>query len=395
MTTDPTSDAWRPAARVRSFHPSVFSAMTELAQRTGAINLGQGFPDTDGPELLLKYAAEALHDGRNQYPPAAGLPELREALAEHQERHGLRYGPEEVVVTTGATEAIAAAVLAYCGPGERLLTFDPCYDSYAAVAALAGAELVAVPLVPDGDGFALDAEALRAAAAARPARMLLLNSPHNPTGKAFTGAELEQIAAVCREFDLVVVTDEVYEHLVYDGRPHRSIAALPEMRDRTVVVSSAGKTLNATGWKVGWAIGPTRLTGPLLGAKQFLTFGSGTPLQYAVAQTLRSGPAFEEWVRSLRDGLRERRDLLRTGLGEAGLRTFRAEGGYFVLADVRSWNFEDDLEFCHRLPELAGVVAVPVSAFHQTPGAPRWLARFAFCKRPELLREAVSRLAAV
>ncbi|WP_338015601.1 aminotransferase class I/II-fold pyridoxal phosphate-dependent enzyme [Streptomyces sp. CB03234] len=389
--------AWEPAPRMRGFGPSIFSEMTQLAQGTGAINLGQGFPDTDGPDGLLKAAADAVGSGRNQYPPAAGLPELRAAVADHRTRHGLgpRYRPEdgEVVITTGATEAIAAAVLAFCGNGDRLLTFDPCYDSYAAVARLAGAELVPVPLGIDGDGFALDADALRAAAVSARARVLLLNTPHNPTGKVFTPAELAEIADVCREQDLVVVTDEVYEHLVYDGRAYETIAGLPGMRERTVVISSAGKTFSVTGWKVGWACGPAGLITPLLSAKQFLTFGSGTPLQDAVARVLASGEECDTWIRGLSCSLQRRRDLLREGLERAGLRTFRAEGGYFLQADIRSWGYEDDVTFCRELPGRAGVVAVPASAFYQGQDSPRWLARFAFCKREEVLREAVARLA--
>ncbi|MCP9943851.1 aminotransferase class I/II-fold pyridoxal phosphate-dependent enzyme [Streptomyces somaliensis] len=388
---------WAPASRVRDFRPSVFSEMTELAQRTGAINLGQGFPDTDGPGALLESAAEAIADGRNQYPPAAGLAELRAAVAEHRTRHGHgpRYRPDdgEVVITTGATEAIAAAVLAFCDPGDELITFNPCYDSYSAVADLAGADLVPVPLTPHDDGFVLDVDALRVAAASPRARVLLLNSPHNPTGKVFTPAELAEVAEVCRDFDLTVVTDEVYEHLTYDGLAHTTIAALPGMDERTLVISSVGKTFSVTGWKVGWACGPRHLTTPLLAAKQYLTFGSGTPFQSAAARVLSSGEC-DAWIQDLNRSLQRRRDLLREGLEQVGLRTWRAEGGYFVQADVRSWGAPDAVRFCRDLPGRAGVVAVPSSAFHQGNGAPRHLVRFAFCKREEVLREAVARLVA-
>ncbi|MFF3245846.1 aminotransferase class I/II-fold pyridoxal phosphate-dependent enzyme [Streptomyces sp. NPDC002870] len=370
---------------------SIFTEMTELARSTGAVNLGQGVPELASPPGLLKGVADAVLAGSNQYPPAHGFPALRDAVAAHQlRRYGLEYQPQgEVLVTTGATEALAAALLALCDPGDEVIAFDPCYDAYAADARLAGARLAAVPLVLDGDGFALDADALRAAVTPR-TRVLLLNTPHNPTGKVFRAEELEAIADVCREHSLTVITDEVYEHLVYnDGARHLPIAALPEMRERTVVISSAGKTFNATGWKVGWVCGPAPLVAAVGAAKQFLTYASGTPYQEALAHALGS---VEEWAAGLRDTLRGNRDLLSTGLAEAGLRPFRADAGYFVQADVRPWGYSDGVEFCRELPERAGVVAIPTSAFYLSAGAPAWLVRFSFCKREDSIRKAVVQL---
>ncbi|WP_338677685.1 aminotransferase class I/II-fold pyridoxal phosphate-dependent enzyme [Streptomyces sp. SCSIO 30461] len=374
---------------------SVFTEMTELARRTGAVNLGQGVPELDSPAELLKDVSDAVLAGSNQYPPAVGFPALREAVATHQlRRYGLDYRPDgEVLVTTGATEALAAALLALCDPGDEVIAFDPCYDAYAADARLAGARLVPVPLTldggGDGGGFALDPDALRAAVTDR-TRVLLLNSPHNPTGKVFTDDELEAIAALCVERSLTVVTDEVYEHLVYaDGARHRPIAALPGMRERTLVVSSAGKTFNVTGWKVGWVCGPAPLVTAVNSAKQFLTYASGTPYQEAIARALGS---VEGWAAGLRESLRGNRDLLGAGLTRAGLRPLRAEAGYFVQADVRPWGYDDGVRFCRELPERAGVVAIPTSAFYVGADAPSWLVRFSFCRSETSIRQAVERL---
>ncbi|MCA1224213.1 aminotransferase class I/II-fold pyridoxal phosphate-dependent enzyme [Streptomyces sp. 8L] len=381
--------AWRPAARVAGMGTSIFTEMTELARATGAINLGQGVPELASPPALLRDVADAVLAGANQYPPAAGLLALREAVAAHQERcYGLAYDPAaEVLVTTGATEALAAAVLALCDPGDEIIAFDPCYDAYAADARLAGATLVGVPLAVDGEGFLLDGDALRAAVTPR-TRALILNTPHNPTGKVFTPAELAAVAALCQEHDLTVITDEVYEHLVYTDRPHLPIAALPGMRERTVTVSSAGKTFNTTGWKVGWVSGPAPLVAAVNAAKQFLTYASGTPYQGALARALGS---VEEWAAGLRAELRANRDLLTEGLRAAGLRPFRADAGYFVQADVRPAGYRDGVAFCRELPGRVGVVAIPTSAFQLAEG-PRWLVRFSFCKRPAVLEDAVARL---
>ncbi len=383
---------WAPAARVRDMGTSIFTEMTELARRTGAVNLGQGVPELGSPETLLKGVVVAVISGNNQYPPAAGFPALREAVAEHQlRRYGLDYRPQgEVLITTGATEALAAALLALCDPGDEVLAFDPCYDAYAADARLAGARLVAVPLVSDGDGFALDADALREAVTTR-TRVLLLNTPHNPTGKVFTADELALIAEVAREHSLTVVTDEVYEHLVYNGLDHLPIASLPGMRERTLTISSAGKTFSVTGWKIGWVSGPAPLVAAVAAAKQFLTYASGTPYQEALAHALGS---VEEWAGSLRETLRHNRDLLSDGLTRAGLRPYRADAGYFLQADVRPWGYADGVTFCRELPERAGVVAIPTSAFYQSADAPEWLVRFSFCKREDSIHTAVEKLLA-
>ncbi|WP_230992632.1 aminotransferase class I/II-fold pyridoxal phosphate-dependent enzyme [Streptomyces endocoffeicus] len=372
---------------------SIFTEMTELARRTGAVNLGQGVPELASPDALLKDVAEAVLSGNNQYPPAVGFPALREAVAEHQlRRYGLDYNPAgEVLITTGATEALASALLALCDPGDEVLAFDPCYDAYAADARLAGARLVAVPLVSDGDGFVLDADALRAAVTAR-TRVLVLNTPHNPTGKVFTAEELAAIAEIAQEHSLTVVTDEVYEHLVYNGVAHLPIASLPGMRERTLTISSAGKTFSVTGWKIGWVSGPALLVAAVAAAKQFLTYASGTPYQEALARALGS---VEEWAADLRETLRHNRNLLSEGLTRAGLRPYRADAGYFLQADVRPWGYADGVTFCRELPERAGVVAIPTSAFYESADAPVWLVRFSFCKREESIRTAVEQLITV
>lgn len=387
----------------RAQETSIFTEMTELARRTGAVNLGQGVPDLDSPASLLADVSKAVLAGDNQYPPALGLPALRDAVAAHQRRrYGLVYEPAgsagsagEVLVTTGATEALASAFLALTGPGDEVVAFDPCYDAYPAGARLSGARLVAVPLVPDADGrFALDPDALRAAVTPR-TRVLVLNTPHNPAGTVFTRAELATIAEICAARDLTVVTDEVYEHLTYDGAEHVTIAALPGMRERTLTISSAGKTFNVTGWKVGWVCGPARLVAAVAAVKQWLTYASGTPYQAALARALDTA---EEWAAGLRQTLREGRDLLAGGLTRAGLRPYRAEAGYFLQADIRPLGLghEDGARFCRELPERAGVVAIPTSAFRHAAADPApWLVRFSFCRRHDALREAAERLSAL
>lgn len=371
---------------------SIFTEMTELARRTGAVNLGQGVPDLDSPPALLRGVADAVLAGQNQYPPAYGFPELRRAVAAHQQRrYALEYDPDgEVLVTTGATEALAAALLGLTGPGDEVVTFDPCYDAYPAGTRLSGAALVAVPLAMAGDGFALDADALRAALTPR-SRVLLLNTPHNPSGKVFTPDELATLAELCIEHDLTVVTDEVYEHLTYDDATHLPIAALPGMRERTLTISSAGKTFNVTGWKVGWLTGPAPLVAACTSVKQFLTYASGTPYQQALARSLAE---VEPWAEELRALLGGNRDVLRDGLAAAGLRPYRAESGYFLQADVRPWGYGDGFAFCRDLPERAGVVAIPTSAFRQAADPAPWLVRFSFCRRPDALHRAVTQLAA-
>jgi N-succinyldiaminopimelate aminotransferase len=371
-----------PAARLDGLGTTIFTEMTALAQRTGAINLGQGFPDADGPSEVVEAAVLALRGGENQYAPLGGVPALRDAVAEHQRAH---YGldPEDVLVTFGATEAIAAALLGLCDPGDEVVVLEPYYDSYAACIAFAGARRRPVTLRPPD--FRLDGQALRAAVGPR-ARMLLLNSPHNPTGRVLSRAELDLIAELCHERDLICLSDEVYEHLVYEGQ-HVPPATLPGMAERTLTVSSLGKSFSFTGWKIGWCSGPAELVAAVRRVKQYLTFAGGTPLQHAAAAALRLPPAR---LLALRDELRVKRNLLCRGLAEAGLDPLVPAGTYFVNADVGT----DAREFCRALPERCGVVAIPTAVFYDDPDAARTLVRFAFCKREELIVEAARRLAA-
>ncbi|MEU6488473.1 pyridoxal phosphate-dependent aminotransferase [Streptomyces sp. NPDC046887] len=378
------------------FGTTIFAEMSALAVTTGAVNLGQGFPDTDGPEEVREAAVRAIRDGRgNQYPPGPGVPELRAAIADHQRRfHGLSWDPDtEVLVTTGATEAIAAALLGLLEPGDEVVALEPYYDSYAACIAMAGGRRVPVTLRPhtgpDGDRFVLDLDELRAAVTDR-TRLLLLNTPHNPTGTVLTRAELTAIAELAVERDLLVVTDEVYEHLVFDPAGHLPIAALPGMRERTVSISSAGKTFSFTGWKIGWVTAVPALLSAVRAAKQYLTFVSGGPFQYAVAEALRLPDAY---FTELRADLLAKRDLLADGLAKAGFGVFRPQGTYFVTTDVRPLGESDGVAFCRALPERCGVVAIPNAVFydHRDAGAP--FVRFAFCKRTEVLQDAVKRLA--
>ncbi|MEV0399054.1 pyridoxal phosphate-dependent aminotransferase [Actinoallomurus sp. NPDC050550] len=379
--------------RMRGFGTTVFAEMTALAIRTGAINLGQGFPDTDGPAKLLETAAEAITGGANQYPPGPGLPELREAVAaQRAERYSLAYDPaDEVFVTVGATEAIAATILALVETGEEVVVFEPYYDSYAAIIALAGGVRRPVTLRPDAGRFTFDPDELRAAVTPR-TRVLLLNSPHNPTGTVFGREELEIIAEVCREHDLIAVTDEVYEYLTFDdtgeGTAHIPLATLPGMRERTVAISSAGKTFSVTGWKVGWITAPPQFVRAAQTVKQFLTFTASAPYQRAVAYALREE---HEWVEALRVSLRAKRDRLSEGLAGAGLTTFRPQGTYFAQADVRPLGFGDGREFVRALHERAGIVAIPTQVFYDSDAGDPYV-RFAFCKRDEVIDEAVERL---
>ncbi|WP_142052333.1 pyridoxal phosphate-dependent aminotransferase [Pseudonocardia kunmingensis] len=377
--------------RMRAHSSTIFAEMSALALRTGAINLGQGFPDTDGPASLLSDAAANIQGGINQYPPGIGIPELRAAVAEHQRRfYGLDVDPDTVLVTTGATEAIASAVLALCEAGDEVVTFQPYYDSYAATIALAGAQIRPVPLRPDGTSFAFDPDELRAAFSAR-TRVVLVNTPHNPTGTVLDREQLTLIGELAAEHDAVVVTDEVYEHMLYDGRPHIPMASLPGMAERTLTISSVGKTFSVTGWKVGWVHGPGELVAAVRAVKQFLTYVSGAPFQPALAAALGLPDAF---YAELAGDLQRKRDLLSKGLREAGLQVFDTAGTYFVVTDVTPLGFTDGAEFCWSLPERAGVAAVPVSVFCADPELGRSLVRFAFCKKDEVLAEAVSRLVA-
>lgn len=375
--------------RLRPFTSTIFAEMTALAVRTEAINLGQGFPDTDGPSGMLEAARDALFGGANQYPPGPGRPELRAAIARHRARYGTQYDPDsEILVTAGATEAIAASLLALTQPGDEVLVIEPYYDSYAASVAMAGATRRIVPLVSAGGRFALDVDALRAAVTTR-TRAILVNSPHNPTGTVFTRSELEAIARVCVEHDLIAITDEVYEHLVFDGGEHIPLATLPGMATRTVSISSAGKSFNCTGWKIGWVCATAELVAAVKAAKQFLTFVSGGPLQPAVAYALDREL---DWVERLRISLQAKRDRLSEGLTEAGFDVWPSAGTYFVCADVRPLGFTDASELAWRLPETIGVAAVPVSVFTDNPDNWKHVLRFAFCKRDEVLDEAINRL---
>lgn len=380
-------------ARLRPFASTIFAEMTALATATGAINLGQGFPDTDGPRAMLDVARAAIADGLNQYPPGPGMPVLREAIAADQAaRYGMSYDPDtEVLVTVGATEAISATLLGLVEPGQEVVLIEPYYDSYAAAVALAGGVRRTVPLVPDGAGFALDLDALRAAVGPNTA-MLVVNTPHNPTGTVLGAADLAGIAALAVERDLLVLSDEVYEHLVFDGAAHTPLASLPGMAERTVTVSSAAKTFAVTGWKTGWVCGPAELVDAVRTAKQFLTFVAGGPFQPAVAYALRHE---QGWVAEQRDTLQRKRDTLSDALRTAGFGVHASGGTYFVCADITPFGTTDGAAFCRALPGRIGVAAVPVSAFADDKAAWDHVVRFAFCKRDEVLTEAAERLASL
>jgi len=373
--------------RLQPFGTTIFAEMSALAVETGAINLGQGFPDTDGPDVVKQAAVDAIRGGHNQYPPGIGIPELRAAIRAHQQRfYGLEYDVDtEVLVTAGATEAIAAALLALCGPGDEVVTFEPYYDSYAACIAMCGATRRVVTLrAPD---YVFDPDELRAAMTSR-TKLILLNSPHNPTGKVFTREELGLIAELAQEHDLLVVTDEVYEHLVYDGE-HLPIATLPGMRNRTVTIGSGGKTFSFTGWKVGWACAPPDLVTAVKTAKQFLTYVSSGPFQYAIAVGLQLPDAY---FTEFRSEMLDKRDRLCAGLADAGFTVLRPQGTYFVTVDIRSFGETDGLAFCRSLPHRCGVVAVPSVVFYDDATAGSPLVRFACCKRTDVLDEACTRL---
>jgi N-succinyldiaminopimelate aminotransferase len=384
------------SARLQGFGTTVFAEMSALAVATGSVNLGQGFPDYPGPPEVLDVARAAIGTAADQYPPGPGIPELREAIADHQQRfRGLAYDPDtEVLVTAGATEALSAALLALLDTGDEVVLFEPMYDSYAAGIAMAGGVARPVPLRPPADGagrWTFDPAELRAAITPR-TKLLLINTPHNPTGKVFTRDELTVLAAHAVEHDLLVLTDEVYEHLVFSGTEHVSIATLPGMRERTLVVSSAGKTFNVTGWKIGWICGPGPLVSAVRTAKQFLTYVNGGPFQPAVAAGLRLP---EEYFATTARDLEYRRDVLVKGLRDGGLPVISPEATYFATVDVRPVQPDGDgLAFCRALPERAGVVAVPTVVFYDPAHAHlgRHLVRFAFCKGDDVLAEAVKRL---
>jgi len=374
--------------RMQPFRSSIFAEMSALAVRTGAINLGQGFPDTDGPAEVIEAAVAALRDGHNQYPPGAGIPELRDAVARHQRRHyGLELDPVDgVQITVGASEALVAAILSLCGPGDEVVVFEPYFDLYAAAVALSGAALRTVTLRAPEYGF--DPEEFRAALGPR-TRLVVVNSPHNPTGHVFDADERSVIASACVDADVLALTDEVYEHLTFDGVRHVPLATLPGMWERTLTVSSAGKTFSVTGWKVGWVSGPADLVAAVRAVKQHLTYSGGTPFQFAIAEALDLPDAVVEGVRS---SLQHQRDLLCDGLAAIGLDVVRPSGTYFATVDVALLGVSDGVAFCRSLPERAGVVAVPVQVFFDDPEDGRTLIRFAFCKRPEVIGEAAARL---
>ncbi|WP_107093648.1 pyridoxal phosphate-dependent aminotransferase [Streptomyces sp. XY332] len=376
--------------RLASFGTTIFAEMSALAARTGSINLGQGFPDTDGPAEIAEAASRAVLSGLgNQYPPGPGIPELRTAIARHQQRfYGLAHDPDtEVLVTAGATEAIAASLLALLEPGDEVIALEPYYDSYAACIAMAGATRVPVTLRPDAGAFALDLDELRAAVTPR-TRLLLLNTPHNPTGTVLTPAELAAIAELAVERNLLVVTDEVYEHLVFEGA-HVPMASLPGMRERTVTISSAGKTFSFTGWKVGWITAPPELVSAVRSAKQFLTYVSSGPFQYAIAEALDLPDSYYEGFRA---DLAAKRDILADGLTAAGFEVFRPRGTYFITTDITPLGEKDGLAFCRALPERCGVVAIPNQVFYDHRSAGATQVRWAFCKKTEVLEEAAERL---
>jgi N-succinyldiaminopimelate aminotransferase len=375
--------------RLRQFGITVFAEMSALADRTGAINLGQGFPDSDGPQEVLEAAVAAIRAGHNQYPPGRGILPLRRAVADHQKRfYDIEVDPEaEVLITAGASEAIAAAMLALVEPGDEVIMFEPYFDHYATSVALAGGHRRVVALrEPD---LSFDVAELEAAVGPR-TRLILVNTPHNPSGKVFSADELGQIARVAVEHDLLVVTDEVYEHLIYDGGSHVPLVTLPGMAERTLTISSAGKSFGFTGWKIGWASGPEAMVSALLTAKQSLTYVNGGPFQHALVTALGLG---DDYFRGLADDLQAKRDLLSEGLRSAGFGVFPTAGTYFITADIRPLGSGDGVEFCMSLPERCGVVAVPSVVFYDNEEAGRHLIRFAFCKRPEVLAEAAERLA--
>jgi len=375
------------SARLNGLGTTIFAEMSAAAARTGAINLGQGFPDTDGPAAVLDAAIAAIRDGRNQYPPGAGVPELRAAIARHQKRwYGLNVDPDaEVVVTTGATEAIAGTLLGLIDPGDEVIVLEPYYDSYVAMIQMAGG--VRKPVTLRAPDFRLPIEELRGAVTGN-TTAILLNSPHNPTGTVLDAEELAAIASVAIEHDLVVISDEVYEHLTF-GVPHIPISTLPGMAERTITISSGGKSFSVTGWKIGWATGPAELIAAVTGAKQFLSYTSGAPFQPAIAAALDFG---EDYFTAFRTQMQQQRDQLCAGLTALGFETFIPAGTYFATSDIRPLGFDDGLDFCRRLPELAGVVAIPHQVFYDDVEAGRPLVRWAFCKRPEVISEALVRL---
>jgi N-succinyldiaminopimelate aminotransferase len=375
-------------SRLQGLGTTIFAAMSALAEATGAVNLGQGFPDYDGPSEVLEAAHEAIAQGHNQYPPGLGIRPLRDAIAGHQRRrYELDFDPtNEILVTAGATEALAGTILSLCEVGDEVVMFEPYYDAYPALVAMAGATRRVVPLRPPAWSF--DPDELRRAITPR-TRLIIVNTPHNPTGKVFDRLELESIASVCRDHDLMAVTDEVYEHLVFDGE-HLPLAAFEGMRERTVTISSAGKTFSVTGWKIGWACASPPLIRAIQTAKQFLTFASGTPFQHAIATGLGLSDGRLDQVC---EDLRMRRDLFCDGISALGLTVHSPASGYFATTDISSIGEGDAAAFCAHLPDRCGVVGIPSSVFYDHPDDARTLVRWAFCKSTSTLEEALLRLA--
>jgi N-succinyldiaminopimelate aminotransferase len=377
------------SSKLQGLGTTIFGEMSALAVATNSVNLGQGFPDTDGPRAVLDAAIDAINSGQNQYPPLIGVPSLRQAIVEHQQRfYGLTFDPDtEVLATCGASEALASTLIGLLDVGDEVITFEPTYDMYSACAAMSGATLRPVTLHPPT--YDADIDEVRAAVSPR-TKLILLNTPHNPTGKVFTREELTAIAEIAIENDLIVVTDEVYEHLIFDGLEHHPIAGLPGMRERTLTISSGGKTFNTTGWKVGWIVGPAPLVAAVRTAKQFLTYVHSGPFQPAIAVGLRLP---DEYFREIADDLQAKRDRLCAGLDEAGFTVFRPSGTYFATVDIRPLRPDGDgYAFCRELAPKIGVVAIPNQVFYMDQRRGRHLVRFAFCKRFEVLDEAVSRL---
>ena len=379
----------RPAlsSRLAGFGTTIFSEMTRLANEHGAINLAQGFPDFDGPEFVKEAAIASIRAGQGQYERVSGIPEIHRALAAKYRRdRGLDYAPDtEIVVTAGATEAIFAAVQGLCDAGDEVVLFEPYYDSYKASVHMAGAVARVVTLsTPD---WSFDPSALAAAFGPR-TRAIIVNTPHNPTGKVFSPEELEMIARLCRERGVYCITDEVYEHLVYDGR-HVPMASLPGMRERTITISSLSKTFSFTGWRIGWALGPPELVSAVRSAHQFITFTAATPLQHGAAAGLATGT---DYYAGLAADYRAKRDYLSGELARIGFRLKSPQGTYFVCADFRPFGFDDDVIFARHLTEKIGVAAIPPSVFYDNPEHGKSYVRFAFCKRRETLEAAVERL---
>ncbi len=376
------------AERLQDFGTTIFAEMSALAVRTDSINLGQGFPDTDGPNQVAEAAIRAIRDGHNQYPPGLGIESLRIAVSEHQKRfYGIEVDPEtEVLITAGASEALAASLIALVEPGQEVITFEPYFDVYAAAIAMAGGKRRVVTLkTPD---YSFDYEELVSKVNSN-TRLILLNSPHNPTGKVFDHQELSQIAKLAVERDLLVITDEVYEHLVFDGLSHIPISTLPDMSERTLTISSAAKTFGFTGWKIGWAHGPSELLSAVRIAKQFLTYVNGAPFQHAIAEALKLD---ENYYMGLALDMAKKRDILCEGLEKAGFEVFRPSGTYYATVDIRPLGDKDGIEFCWDLPNRCGVVAVPNEVFYDNKNIGKPLVRFAYCKKPEVLDHAVEKL---